>query len=207
MTPDRPATLVVAGRCRSASRRTVVGVATLVYLYGPPAAGKLTIAEALVERTGFRLFHTHLTGNAVRAVVPFGSPPFVTLVHRFRLEMFATAMREGVDVVFTNNSMWGGDGGRARFAAFAGEADRVVTAAGGATCFVHVRAPDDVLLARVAAETRGAHGKLVDPGRLQQMLDTNDRSPLHDDHLRIDSSALTPEEAADRIVAALRERS
>ena len=33
------------------------GAPLLVYLYGPPAAGKLTIAEKVRALTGFRLFH------------------------------------------------------------------------------------------------------------------------------------------------------
>lgn len=49
--------------------------ATLVYLYGPPASGKLTIAGPLSELTGMPLFHNHLTVNALRPVFAFGSPP------------------------------------------------------------------------------------------------------------------------------------
>jgi hypothetical protein len=37
--------------------------ATLVYIYGPPASGKLTIAGRLSELTGIPLFHNHLTVN------------------------------------------------------------------------------------------------------------------------------------------------
>ncbi len=40
--------------------------ATLVYLYGPPAVGKLTVATELQRLTGFRLFHNHLTVDALR---------------------------------------------------------------------------------------------------------------------------------------------
>ena len=32
----------------------------LVILYGPPAVGKLSIAQALAARTGFRVLHNHL---------------------------------------------------------------------------------------------------------------------------------------------------
>ena len=178
-------------------------VATLVYLYGPPAAGKLTIAEELVARTGFKLFHNHLTVNAVRAVFDFGSPPFVELVQRFRLEIVETAIGLGMDLVFTNNSAWGGHDARTRFAVFAAEMQRTVIATGGSTCFVHVTAPDDALLGRVGADSRRVHRKLVDPVRLREMLDELDASPLHADDLRIDSSTMTPPEAAERIVEAL----
>lgn len=32
----------------------------LMFIYGPPAAGKLTVAKALCAHTGFKLFHNHL---------------------------------------------------------------------------------------------------------------------------------------------------
>ena len=52
-------------------------IPTLVYLYGPPAAGKLTIAELLAQFTGFRLFHNHLSVNAISSVFPIGTEPYV----------------------------------------------------------------------------------------------------------------------------------
>jgi hypothetical protein len=65
----------------------------LLYLYGPPAVGKLTIATRVAERTGLRLFHNHLTVNAVRPVLDFDAPGFGDLVQRIRLDVFETAMR------------------------------------------------------------------------------------------------------------------
>ncbi len=38
----------------------------LVYLYGPPGVGKLTVARELVALTGFKLFHNHLAVNLTR---------------------------------------------------------------------------------------------------------------------------------------------
>ena len=55
-------------------------MATLVYLDGPPAAGKLTVATALAERTGYRLFHNHLTVDALAPVFGFGTPAFERLL-------------------------------------------------------------------------------------------------------------------------------
>lgn len=181
-------------------------MATLVYLYGPPAAGKLTVGELVAERTGFRLFHNHLTVNAVREIFPFGSPAFVEVLHRLRLDVFATAARTGTSLVFTNNSIWGGADGRERFAAFADRAAEVVADAGGRTLFVSVGAPAEVLEARVAADSRAAHGKLVDVGRLREMLATHDPSPLHDDDVVVDTDALGQQAAADVVVAALERR-
>jgi len=176
---------------------------TLVYLYGPPAAGKLTIAERLVELTGSRLFHNHLTVNAIAPVFAFASPPFTEVLRRLRLDMFATAARAGVDLIFTNNSAWGGRDGRTRFAEFAEEAARTVEENGGRTLFVQVIAPAIVLENRIADDSRRSHDKLVDVQRLRELLATHDPSPLHLGDLTINSCDLTPEEAAGRIAAEL----
>ena len=172
----------------------------LVYLYGPPASGKLTIAEHVRDLTGFRLFHNHLTVNAIREVFDFGSPPFVELIHRVRLDVFATAMRSDTSLIFTNNSAWGGPDGRARFEAFAGHTALAVKEAGGRALFFHLTAPRLVLEGRVANDSRHAQGKLVDVRRLRVLLDELDDSPLHQDDVSIDTSQLPPEEAA-RVVA------
>ena len=121
----------------------------LIYLYGPPAAGKLAIAERLVERTGFRLFHNHLIVNAIAPVFDFGTTAFSEVLHRLRLDVFATAARHGTDLILTNNSAWAGESGRADFGAFAEKVRAAVTDNGGRLMFVQVSAPSSVLEERI----------------------------------------------------------
>jgi hypothetical protein len=172
---------------------------TLVYLYGPPAVGKLTVATELQHLTGFRLFHNHLTVNALRSVFDFGTDGFNEVVHRVRLDVFETATRNAIDVIFTNSSIWAVADGRAQLAAFAGEARARVERAGGRVVFVQLSAPADVLVARVDEASRRDHGKLVDPQRLRDLLSMLDPDPLHPDDLVIDTSAVTPADAAQII--------
>lgn len=171
----------------------------LVYLYGPPAVGKLTIAQRLVERTGFRLFHNHLTVNAIAPVFEFRSSAFNEVLHRLRLDVFATAARHGIDLIFTNNSAWGGESGRADFAAFAENVSSVVAGNGGRILRVQLTAPNSVLETRVREASRVAHGKLTDPFRLRELLATHDPSPLQADDLTIDTSLETADASAERI--------
>jgi hypothetical protein len=181
-------------------------MSTLAYLYGPPAAGKLTIAEQLAELTGSRLFHNHLTVNAIAPVFEFASPAFTEVLHRLRLDVFATAARAGVSLIFTNNSAWSGQNARTRFVTFADRAASIVADNGGATRFVQIIAPPAVLESRLADDMRRAHGKLVDVRRLRELLATHDPAPLHPDDMIINSGELTPEEAAGRIAADLARR-
>lgn len=73
----------------------------LVFIYGPPAAGKLTIGEELARLTGFGLFHNHLSIDFVRPVFEFRTPAFFQLVDKVRLAVFEAAAKEGVSLIFT----------------------------------------------------------------------------------------------------------
>jgi hypothetical protein len=176
-------------------------IPTLVYLYGPPAVGKLTVARRLCEITGWTLFHNHLSVNAVRPIFPFGSKPFMDVVHRLRLDVFQTAMAEGMSLIFTNNSAWGGSDGRARFAAFADSARLAVETGGGEVQFVRLTSPFEVLEARLTDPTRQQLEKLTDTSRLRELLRALDDSALYDDDLTVDTSRHSPEEAAKTIAA------
>jgi hypothetical protein len=175
---------------------------TLVYLYGPPAVGKLTIAEKVHDLTGFPLFHNHLTVNAIRAVFDFGSPPFTEVIHRLRLDVFATAMRAGVSLVFTNNSAWAGPEGHDAFLAFTRSARDTVAGAGGRAAFVRLTAPLDVLESRVDTPSRRSHQKLLDATHLRELLAATGEPEVPDTVLRVDTSELSADRAAHAIVEA-----
>ena len=172
----------------------------LIYLYGPPASGKLTVAERVAALTGMPLFHNHLTVNALRAVFEFGSQPFQRALPRMRLAVFEAAAESGISLIYTNNSVWAGPDGRARFADFAETARRMVGEHGMRTLFVRLTAPVTVLEERLANESRRSHGKLVEVERLREMLADFDPAPLHPEDLTIDTSVIGPDQAA-RIVA------
>jgi shikimate kinase len=172
----------------------------LLYLYGPPAVGKLTIGELVSARTGWPLFHNHLTIDAISPILPFGSPPFISLLHRVRLDVIETAIGAGVSLIFTNSSVWEGADGRERFETFASSVRTGVARAGGTASFVWLTAPVAVLEQRLANASRREHGKLLDVRRLHEMLDGRDDSPLSGDDLCIDTSRSAPDVAAQAIV-------
>jgi hypothetical protein len=178
-------------------------LATLIYIYGPPASGKLTVATRLSELTGIPLFHNHLTVNAVRPVFAFGSPPFVEAVRAMRQGVFEAAARAGVSLIYTNNSAWSGPDPRARFEEAAEAARAIMAGRGGRTVFVRLTAAAAALEERVANESRKAHEKLVDVVRLRELLADLDASSLHPGDLVIDTGQANPDESARTIMAAL----
>lgn len=122
------------------------------------------------------------------------------VLHRLRLDVFETAIHAGISMIFANNSAWGEPNARGRFAAFAGEAARLVERGGGRTVFVQISAPTAVREKRLANESRRAHHKLLDAHRLGQLLADLDPSPLHPEDLLVDTGSMSPDKAA-RIIA------
>jgi chloramphenicol 3-O-phosphotransferase len=171
----------------------------LLFLHGPPAAGKYTIARLVADATGLPLFHNHLIVDAVHAVFPFGSPHFVTLRERFWLDVIRAAVAEGRSLIFTFQPE------SSVSPCFPATVARTVTDAGGECLFVALHLPLEQQLARVANEDRGTFGKLRDAALLEQ---------LHADFaaceaampasaLTIDTATTPPAEAAARIIGLL----
>ena len=67
-----------------------------VFVFGPPAVGKMTVGRALAARTGYKLLHNHMTVEPVLEIFEFGSPPFGRLVNEFRRRVIEEALA-GVD--------------------------------------------------------------------------------------------------------------
>lgn len=170
----------------------------LVFLHGPAAAGKLTIARALAAQTGFALFHNHLVVDAVAAVFPFGSPEFRRLRERFWLETFDAAAQAGRSLIFT-------------FApeatvgpTFPQEAAARVERHGGRVRFVALTCPPDELARRVDNADRAAFGKLRDADLFRRLrADGAFDYPQIASELTIDTAGILPDKAAERIAAHL----
>src|SRR5260370_40198109 len=74
----------------------------LIFLYGLPGVGKLTVARELAKLTGSRIFHNHLVVDLVDSVFEFGSEPFVELREAIWLAVFLKAVATELDcLVFT----------------------------------------------------------------------------------------------------------
>lgn len=174
----------------------------ILFVYGPAAAGKLTIGRALAGLTGLPLFHNHLVVDAVGAVFPFGSKPFVRLRESFWLQTFTEAARSGRSLIFTFAPEATVD---------AGFPDRVRAAIepfGGSVVFIALTVSPEEQERRIANASRAAFGKLTSVDLLRQLRDSFDASmramPAAD--VSIDTEAHAPAAAAERIAAYLASR-
>jgi hypothetical protein len=171
----------------------------VVFLYGPPAAGKLTIARLVCERTGLALFHNHLVVDLATSLFEFGSPPFVELRERIWLDAMRLASETGRSLCFTFNpeATVRGD--------FPARARGVVERAGGRVLFVELVCPERELERRIEAPARAAFGKLRSLDRYRELRAAGafEFPELPEPVLRLDTALLEPEAAAERIASLL----
>jgi hypothetical protein len=186
-----------------------------VFVFGPPAVGKMTVGREIASRTGYKLLHNHMPIEPLLEIFDFGTPSFARLVDGFRRRVIEEALvSELPGLVFT--MVWGLDlpEDLALVSSYVG----LVEAAGGRVTFVELYAGLGERLERNRTELRLAekrskrdldwsHGNVVELERY--VMSTGEGPTVADDllaaheHLRIDNSSLSAAEAADRVVAAL----
>ena len=121
----------------------------LIFLYGLPGVGKLTIARELAELTGFRVFHNHLTVDLVLSVFEFGSKPFVELREAVWLEVFKQAAAADLNgLIFTFVFE------RTVRAGFIEKTQSVIESAGGEVLFVELTCTTEELEKRIEHPSR-----------------------------------------------------
>jgi len=171
----------------------------LVFLYGPVAAGKLTVARRLARLTGHALFHNHLIVDAVGAVFPFGSPAFVKLRERFWVETFAEAASVGCSLIFTYapESTVTSD--------FLPRTVAAVEGAGGKVRFVRLTISDEEQERRIANPDRTQHGKLVSLNLLRELrpMFRAAEQLMPEPLISVDTGSMSSERAAETIAEAL----
>lgn len=68
----------------------------LIYLHGPPAAGKFTIAKELAEVFSSKIFHNHLSIDVAKSIFDFGTDEFWDLSDDIRLRTIEAAFSNKV---------------------------------------------------------------------------------------------------------------
>ena len=180
---------------------------TLVMLIGPPAVGKMTVGHALAALTGFRLFHNHHTIDLALRFFPFGSAPFGRLVGEFRRRVFEeVAASDLPGLIFT--FVWAFDDPHDAAAVEAWS--EIFRARGGRVVFAELEATQAERLRRNETEFRLAEKPfkrdlaasrarlLADDARYQ--LNSGGVFDDRPDWFRLETTAVAPEVAADRIL-------
>lgn len=180
---------------------------TLLFVLGPPAVGKMTVGHEIAARTGFRLFHNHHAIDLALRFFPFGSAPFGRLVGDFRRRIFEeVAASDLPGLVFTY--VWAFN--LASDAAAVEEYAAPFRARGGRVLFLELEATREERLRRNATPFRLAEKPTkrdLEQSRAnlleldaQYRMNSSGEFDGREDYLRIDNTALSAEEVAERVI-------
>jgi hypothetical protein len=171
----------------------------LVFLHGPPAAGKFTIATEVAARTGWGVFHNHLAIDMARPFFPFGSASFWALVRELRLTALRAAAERGAGtVLYTSCYDHPADLG------FYEEIEAILSGSGGAVLPVYLRCGVAELEKRVGGESRVAMGKVRSVAGLRAQLEKwNCVAIPRDGCITVATEGKTAPECAEEIIARL----
>lgn len=167
----------------------------VLFIYGAPASGKLTVGKEVAKRTGYALFHNHLIVDALLAVFPFASPDFVALRDKFWIETIGAAARNGRSLVFTfcpESTV---------SAQFPQRLEAVVKQAGGTVSFVRLEVSEEEQERRLVAPSRtGGKLRRVEVLRLWRKDFHSAMAEMPAPALSIDTMVTSPEAAASQIM-------
>ena len=169
----------------------------LIFIYGTPAVGKLTVAKKLAEKTGYKIFHNHLTVDLVYSVFDWGSKVGEKLNEKYRLDIIEKAAKHcipGLIMTFVY--------GHPIDEPFIKKVITKVESNDGHVKFVKLIASKDALKERIADKSRNGTLKMKDFSELEGFmakydLETNIQLGKT---LVIDNTYKSAEDVAEEIV-------
>ena len=168
----------------------------VIFLFGRPGVGKLTVGELLAVETGYRLLHNHAVVDLVTSLFPFGSPPFVALREKTwigTIDACLAAKQAGVIMTFAPESTVTD--------AFIPALQKRVTDRGGQLRFIELRCSDTELETRLKADSRERFGKLRDVYQFRKLDKAGafDRQVMPPAELVVETTNSNPLESARAI--------
>lgn len=167
----------------------------VVFIYGPPAVGKLTVATELAKLTGFKLFDNHVSIDFVKSVFEYGTVRYWKLIDKFRLLMFEEAAKGRVNTIFT----FAYD--KATDNRFVEKTIQTINKEGGSVCFVRLFCDEEELARRVNSKGRREAGKISTKKLLASVLKKHglaDNVPFQTS-LSIDTTRIPAKKSAEMI--------
>jgi tRNA uridine 5-carbamoylmethylation protein Kti12 len=160
----------------------------LIFIYGPPAVGKLTVAKELSRKTGYKIFHNHHTLDLAESIFTWGSEEFWKLVRKLRLDVIeAIAESEKGGVIFT--FVYNGSHEEKKFI---DHLESVVKKQNGVVYYVNLVAQKNVLKSRVKNSSRRKFSKISSVATLEKALKKiSEKGLKKKKHLLIDNTKLS----------------
>ena len=168
----------------------------LLFLHGAPAAGKLTVAKALLGMVPGRLSDNHAAIDLARTIFDFGAPGFWELVHSVRCAALDAAAEHGVGLVVTT-FCYAEPEDRPQYADF----EEIMQRRGGELLPVFLHCSREEAARRVGNPDRVERRKMTSEQCLNSDLDRYNFSPVpRSDCLKLDTGVRSAEANAREIV-------
>ena len=183
-------------------------MANLIVVSGPQAVGKMTVAEALRDKLHYSMMMNHDSIELSDRIFGFGMPAQKEFNGAIRESAFALAAKHNVDVIFTIVCAFDME----EDVAYLKNLEAQFTESGGTFYFVELSAALETRLFR----NETPHRMEMKPTKRntewsrRDILETAEKYKLNTDagetlfahHLKIDNTRLSPDEVADRVIAA-----
>ncbi|MCM1027966.1 MAG: AAA family ATPase [Roseburia sp.] len=184
-------------------------MADLIVICGPQAVGKMTVAESIRDKTNYHLMTNHDSIEVSDKIFGFGTPAQREFNAAFREKAFELAIKHNIDMLFTYVCAFELQEERDYLTGLA----RLFEAGGGNFYFVELSADLQTRLERnvtphrmeMKATKRNVEWSKADLLKTakEHRLNTNPGEVWFENHIKIDNTNLTPDEAADRIIEKL----
>ena len=179
----------------------------ILFVVGPPAVGKMSVAQAIADRTGLRLFHNHISIETALRYFDYGTPAFHRISGSIRRQIVEeVAASDLPGLVFTY--VWAFDLPEDQDTV--DEYARPFRERGGRVLFLELEASQAERLRRNVGASRLAEkaSKRDLEASRRNLLELDAKYRLNsggvfddrDDWLRIDNTRLEPAEVAERAI-------
>jgi cytidylate kinase len=177
-----------------------------VFIYGPPAVGKMTVGQELSKLTGYKLFHNHIALEPALAYFEFGTPPFYRIVNAIRRTIFEEVVKANVKgFIFTY--VWAVTD--EKDTAYVDGIRKYFSENGAKIFFVELEADLDIRKQRNKTENRllnkaskrdleWSENNILEMEE-KYIMNTNNDFPFNDPYIKINNSQLSAAETAKLI--------
>ena len=179
-----------------------MAVTQIIFLYGRPGVGKLTVGEHLTAETGFSLLHNHAVVDLTTSLFPFGTPAFVALREHLWHTCVQAALNSkmgGVIMTFAPEETVTDN--------FIPSLQKRVVSGGGSIHFIELQCSNAELEKRIQSEPRERFGKLRDVYKFRKLDEAGvfQKPMMPTPELVVDTTNQTPLESARMIARHLRQ--
>lgn len=184
----------------------MINMANLIIVSGPQAVGKMTVAEALRDKLGYRLMTNHDSIELSNVIFERGTKAQKEFNSLVRRAAFETAVNNNVDLIFTFVFAYDTEEDKK----YVDELKVLFEKTGGRFFFVELKTDLETRLKRNVTEHRLERkpSKRDLEWTKKDILQTNEKYRLnsyedeyvYDTHIKIDNTDLSPDEVADIII-------